>query len=204
MGCRPPATRNWQIRFDDRFAAVPQAAVEKHPKFASHFDDTPYGKMLTARGASGRVRHIVVLFLYSGGYQDLEGLPAHPSERIRAAADRALDVYSFAVRYGLDGLAELTLRDFLEWSRYPAFTFPELVRKLYEKDIPLSEETRGLVEYMAERAGDIGKAGEQEQEQEGLQGYGGQMVKKPSTAAEVLFGTVLELRNRVIELESRR
>ncbi|KAI8683192.1 hypothetical protein LRP88_04834 [Fusarium phalaenopsidis] len=94
---------------------LPERAINKHPELASRFVATQDGKQLDLTAWPTAVVHVLVMFLFTGTYQDLHDLDEDELERYdepEAMFNRVLQAYFLATEYGLDRLAKLAVHGF--------------------------------------------------------------------------------------------
>ncbi|RMJ06492.1 hypothetical protein BHE90_016570 [Fusarium euwallaceae] len=178
---------------------LPEKIIKKHPKLASQFVTTQDGKELDFDGYLEPVVHVVVMFLFTGTYQDLHDLDENELEEYEEAEamlNRVLQTYMLATEYGLDMLAKLAVHGFDVMSM--GMSLPRILNVVCGSGITFHNQHIEMMNALIQKARRIGWEVELDQ---GLGAYQS-AFKNDGTVFGVLFSQILEQRTRIKELMS--
>lgn len=94
---------------------LPEKTISKYPKLASGFVGAQNDRRLELTSWPIAVVHVLVIFLFTGTYQDLHDLDEDELEQYdepEAMLNRVLQTYLLATEYGLERLAKLAVHGF--------------------------------------------------------------------------------------------
>ncbi|UPK91046.1 hypothetical protein LCI18_001981 [Fusarium solani-melongenae] len=92
-----------------------EKTINKYPEMASRFVTTQDGKQLDLTAWPTAVVHVLVMFLFTGTYQDLHDLDEDELEQYdepESMLNRVLQTYLLATKHGPDRLAKLAVHGF--------------------------------------------------------------------------------------------
>ncbi|KAH7271737.1 hypothetical protein MRS44_004515 [Fusarium solani] len=176
---------------------LPEKAISKYPKLASRFVGVQNDKRLDLTSWPTAVVHVLVIFLFTGTYQDLHDLDEDELEQYdepEAVLNRVLQTYLLATEYGLDRLVQLAVHGFDVTSS--SMSLPSVLHVVCGSNITFDNQHLELMNNLIQRASRIGREVELD---EGLGTYR-LALKNDGTVFGALFSQILEQRVRIRDL----
>ncbi|EEU47531.1 uncharacterized protein NECHADRAFT_78045 [Fusarium vanettenii 77-13-4] len=176
---------------------LPEKTIDKYPDFATRFVTVPDGKKLDLTTWPTGVVHVLVMFLFTGTYQDLHELGKDELELYdepEAMLHRVLQTYLLATLCGLDRLIQLAVHVFDVTSR--SMSLPGVLLVLSGSNVTFDNEHFELMHNLVQRASRVGWEAELD---EGLGTYR-LALKNDGTIFGALFSHILEQRARIRDL----
>ncbi|RSL66115.1 hypothetical protein CEP54_003871 [Fusarium duplospermum] len=182
---------------ENKTIMLPEKIINKHPKLASRFVTMSDGKQLDLTTWPTPVVHVLVMFLFTGAYQDLHDLDENELEEYEEAEamlNRVLQTYMLATEYGLDRLAKVAAHGFDVMSL--EMPLRSILNVVCGSNITFDSQDIELMNVLIKQASHIGFG---LAVREGL-GIYQSAFKNDGTVFGVLFSQILEQRTRIREL----
>ncbi|KAL2689439.1 hypothetical protein Neosp_003493 [[Neocosmospora] mangrovei] len=178
---------------------LPEKTIAKHPKLASQFVTVQDGKKLDLTAWPTAVVHVLIMFLFTGTYQDLHdldedelGLYNEPEAMLK----RVFQTYLLATEYGLDRLVKLAAHGFDVTSK--GMRLPNILDVVFGVKITLDSQHVDLTNTLIQRASDVG--GEVDMELDDDLSAIQWTLRNNGIVFGALFSQILEQRARIRDL----
>lgn len=181
---------------------LPEKTINKYPELASRFVTVQEGKKLNLTAWPTAVVHVLIMFLFTGTYQDLHDLDEDELEQYdepEAMLNRVLQAYLLATEYGLDRLAKLAAHGFDVTSK--GMWLPNILDVIRGSNITFDSQHVDLTNTLIQKASYVDREVDLEDMELdiALRAYQS-AFKNDGTIFGALFSQILEQRARIRDL----